>query len=58
MSEVMREAVSDGAGAYMDAGGARWHREGSSGFKGSTDVLSVSNCAETAGIGHGNSADT
>jgi len=41
MPEVMGEAVTDGAGAHMDAGGARWHIEGSSGFKGSTAVLSA-----------------
>jgi len=47
-------AVGDGTGTYMGAGGERWCIGGSSGFKGSMNMLSVSNSAKTAGIGHGN----
>lgn len=41
----------------MGAGGAKLHIEGSNGFKGSTNMLSMSNSAKMAGIGHGSSAN-
>lgn len=48
----------DGTGTYMGTGGARWRIEGTSGFKGSTEVSSVSNSAETARVDHGNGTGT
>lgn len=42
----------------MGTGGARWRIEGTSDFKGSTEVSSVLNTAETARVDHGNGKGT